>query len=45
MSGFAKRCQVTQRKGVHGIAMKTPSIRDILMPIDFSPMLAGLHEH
>jgi hypothetical protein len=33
MNGFAKRRQVTQRKGVHGVAMKTPSIRNILMPI------------
>src|SRR4030095_14110618 len=33
---FGKQCQVSQRRGVHGIGMKRPSIRNILVPIDFS---------
>jgi nucleotide-binding universal stress UspA family protein len=35
---FANRCQAARRKGVHRIAMKTLSVRNIVVPIDFSKM-------
>jgi nucleotide-binding universal stress UspA family protein len=35
---FGNRRQAPQRRGVHDIGMKRPSIRNILVPIDFSKM-------
>jgi nucleotide-binding universal stress UspA family protein len=35
---FGNRCQAPRRRRVHGIAMKRPSIRNILVPIDFSKL-------
>jgi nucleotide-binding universal stress UspA family protein len=35
---FGKQCQAKQPRGVHAIGMKTPTIRNILVPIDFSKM-------
>ena len=36
--GFGKQCQAKQPRGVHAIGMKKLSIRNILVPIDFSKM-------
>jgi len=36
--GFGKQCQARQGEQGHGIGMKTPNIRNILVPIDFSEM-------
>jgi nucleotide-binding universal stress UspA family protein len=35
---FGNRCQASQRRGAHAIGMKRQSIRNILVPIDFSKL-------
>ncbi len=36
--GFGKQCQADQHGLVHGVGMEKLSIRNILVPIDFSKM-------
>jgi K+-sensing histidine kinase KdpD len=36
--GFGKQCQARQRRPVHSTGMKKLSIRNILVPVDFSKM-------